>query len=315
MKLKFCDSQDRSLQEGRNRRYLLFYDLIFCLIYGVMIISVDAEAKASVAGSTYMIVFCFIAALIFRDLLMTIPTWILLRPVYPEIHLTDDSFIFIGGSEVLNYSPMIRFTAFSTSYYKTTPNLSLPRNAAFDVDIVHRSKGKSRLTWRNEREVQIKAGKDVINMLGWLSLDQQQKVKNAIEEWKSHSELPIDSLVSISVQGSETPKQFLSSSLQKQLDWIKPVWRVLVVILILQLFGMAIGIQANLTGELFLNLWYGGAYATPVGFILGLVWHAIAVPNGLYDNRFMLLLLGAMSLAMPIFGALTFGIWKLSAMH
>jgi hypothetical protein len=318
MKLQFSDSVDRNLQEQRNRRYLFFYDIIFCLIYGALVISIDAEAKSSAVAIVFMLTVCFIGALIFRDLLMTIPTWIFLRPVYPEIHLTDDAFIFLGGSEVLNYSPMVRMTAFSTSYYKLSPNLLLPRHAKFEVSIVYQSKAKSRLTWRHERELQIRADNAVLNTLGWLTMDEQQKIKNTIEEWKNLAtpteEWSVSSPV-IGIQKSETLNQFILNSLTKQWEWVKPVWRVLVAILVSQVLGMAIGVNFNLTTEVFLNLWYGGAYATPIGFVLGLLWHYIAVPKGLNDNRFILILLGAMSIALPLFGVLTFGIWKLSAVH
>ncbi|RII29885.1 MAG: hypothetical protein CXR30_08795 [Geobacter sp.] len=187
MKLQFNDSEDRNLKERRNRRYLFYYNIIFCLIYGVLVVSIDAEAKSSVAATIFMLVVCFIGALIFRDLLMTIPTWIFLRPIYPEIHLTDDTFIFLGGSEVLNYSPMTRLTAFSTSYYRLMPNLSLPRHTNFEIKIVYHSKARARLNWRHERELQIKAGSTVVTTLGWLTIDEQQKVIDTIKEWKSQT--------------------------------------------------------------------------------------------------------------------------------
>lgn len=105
----------------------------------------------------------------------------------------------------------------------------------------------------------------------------------------------------------------LYMSFQDQWQWVKPVWRVLLLILVVQLIGMALGVHHNITGDPFFNLWYGGAYATPIGFALGLVWHVQAVPNGFAANRSILLILGAMSLALPLFGLITYDSWQFGA--
>jgi hypothetical protein len=102
-------------------------------------------------------------------------------------------------------------------------------------------------------------------------------------------------------------------SFDEQWQWVKPVWRVLLVILVAQLIGMALGLQRNITGQPFFNLWYGAAYATPIGFALGLLWHAKAVPNGLAANRTILLILGAMSVGIPLFGLITYDTWQFAA--
>lgn len=99
-------------------------------------------------------------------------------------------------------------------------------------------------------------------------------------------------------------------SFEEQWQWIKPVWRVLAVVLVAQLIGMAIGVQNNIARATFFNLWYGAAYATPIGFVLGLLWHWRAVPGGLMANRTILLILGIISLALPIFGLLTYDMWQ-----
>ena len=99
-------------------------------------------------------------------------------------------------------------------------------------------------------------------------------------------------------------------SFEEQWQWVKPVWRVLLAIVVAQLIGMGLGLQRNITGHPFFNLWYGGAYASPIGFALGLLWHVRAVPNGFAANRSILLILGAMSLGLPIFGLITYDTWQ-----
>ena len=95
---------------------------------------------------------------------------------------------------------------------------------------------------------------------------------------------------------------FPNMSLSEQWQWVKPVWRVLVAICVVQFIGMTLGILLNRSSPLFLSLWYGGAYATPIGFAIGLAWHATAVPRGISENRSILLVLGAVALMIPFFG-------------
>ena len=93
-------------------------------------------------------------------------------------------------------------------------------------------------------------------------------------------------------------------SFEEQLNLIKPVWRVLVVILVFQLLGSMLYVINDVKGVLFFNLWYGAAYATPIGFIIGLVWHISAVKNGFseYKTVIVILILGLMSLTLPLVG-------------
>lgn len=82
----------------------------------------------------------------------------------------------------------------------------------------------------------------------------------------------------------------------------KPVWRILLIILIFQFAGVFFSVFSNYFGYFFLNIWYGAAYASPIGFIFGLLWHTRAVPNGYSLNRLVIILIGTVALLLPIFG-------------
>ncbi len=101
-----------------------------------------------------------------------------------------------------------------------------------------------------------------------------------------------------------------SMSLAEQSRWVKPAWRVLVVLAIVQLIGMGVGFVHDLAGNTFLSVWYGGACASPIGYFCGLIWHVKVIPNGFAANRLVLLLLGAMVVALPILGWLSYDVWR-----
>ena len=92
-------------------------------------------------------------------------------------------------------------------------------------------------------------------------------------------------------------------SLQDQWRFIAPIWRIVIAILVAQVIGAAIGVAREIVGpSLFFNLWYGGAYATPVGFVIGVIWHAVSGERPFTRHILAIGLLGAMSVALPLFG-------------
>ena len=100
-------------------------------------------------------------------------------------------------------------------------------------------------------------------------------------------------------------------SLPDQWRLIKPVWRVCIAIFVAQLIGMGVGLVAQPIGHVFMDLWYGGAYATPVGFVLGIAWQSVSVPGSLAQNRLVILFLAALCLLLPLFGYFTRDLWSL----
>lgn len=99
---------------------------------------------------------------------------------------------------------------------------------------------------------------------------------------------------------------------EHQWHWIKSVWRVITGIFVGQLLGMAFGIQRDITGDTFFNLWYGGACATPIGFLIGAFWHLRVVPSGFARDRSTLLIIGAFCVALPVFALATYDTWLLA---
>ena len=51
------------------------------------------------------------------------------------------------------------------------------------------------------------------------------------------------------------------------------VWRIFLAICVTQFVGLTLGTRLGSSGIPFLDLWCGGAAATPIGYALGLVWH------------------------------------------
>jgi hypothetical protein len=54
------------------------------------------------------------------------------------------------------------------------------------------------------------------------------------------------------------------------------VWRILAGLIPIQILGSIVGLAIGYHHSGFDNLWMGGAVATPIGFIIGLIWHVRA---------------------------------------
>lgn len=61
-----------------------------------------------------------------------------------------------------------------------------------------------------------------------------------------------------------------------QWNLIKPIWRIFVLVLIMQIAGGITGIIVGEYDNTIVDLWYGGVLATIPGFLLGLVWHKLS---------------------------------------
>jgi len=101
-------------------------------------------------------------------------------------------------------------------------------------------------------------------------------------------------------------------SLSDQWRLIKPVWRVCIAILVAQLIGMGVGLVMRPVGHVFLDLWYGGAYATPLGFVAGIAWQTASVAGSLAQNRLVILFLAVLCVLLPLFGYFTWDLWLLA---
>ena len=79
---------------------------------------------------------------------------------------------------------------------------------------------------------------------------------------------------------------------KEQWDLVKPIWRVLLGILIVQLFGGVISFYNSPYGHPFPDFWYGGAISTFLGFILGCFWHQKFAKSKLENHKFVLSFIG-----------------------
>jgi hypothetical protein len=96
---------------------------------------------------------------------------------------------------------------------------------------------------------------------------------------------------------------------------LRPVWSILVVVAIVQHLGAIVGFYQKPVGDTPIDLWYGAAYATPVGFIAGSAWQSFSCPGSLAENKLVVGFMAAMSIALPLFGYLTMGKWHSGLPH
>ena len=97
----------------------------------------------------------------------------------------------------------------------------------------------------------------------------------------------------------------MTPSLSEQWQLIKPVWRILLMVVLVQVVGSVIAAFNRQTGELFFDIWYGGVVVTPIGFVLGLGWHLTSVKNGFTQYKQVILFLGLLSLLLPMFAMIS----------
>ena len=79
-----------------------------------------------------------------------------------------------------------------------------------------------------------------------------------------------------------------SLTFKDQIAYVKPVWRVLLLITVVQLTGGFLSILAGGRSDPFFDFWYGGVYATSLGFFLGVIWQHLALPGSLRKNFIVL---------------------------
>jgi len=101
------------------------------------------------------------------------------------------------------------------------------------------------------------------------------------------------------------------STLNRLSSNVHPTWRVVVAMLLVQAPAALIALTWSPIGNKFLDLWYCCAFAMPLGFVAGLLWQKHVAPGVLGRHRWMLLGYGLFSLMLPIFGILTYDLWKL----
>ena len=88
---------------------------------------------------------------------------------------------------------------------------------------------------------------------------------------------------------------------KEQWEHIKPIWRILLAAIVVQLAGGVISIISSKYGHPFIDFWYGGAISTFPGFIIGSFWHHHSSPEKLKYHKFAFFFIGAICLCLMIF--------------
>jgi len=85
-------------------------------------------------------------------------------------------------------------------------------------------------------------------------------------------------------------------------DLVRPVLVLAITLLVFQLCGFVVGFIIEPVGFLPIDLWYGAAFASPLGFLIGIVFQSFSRPGTLVNNKMVVLFMGTMSLILPISG-------------
>lgn len=104
-----------------------------------------------------------------------------------------------------------------------------------------------------------------------------------------------------------------SSTVNQSRLYVHPTWRIVVAMVLVQVPGAAIAWRWSPIGDTFLDLWYGAAFALPLGFVFGLLWQKRIAPESLWRHRWIVLGYGLFAVLLPIAGVLTYDIWKRAA--
>lgn len=86
------------------------------------------------------------------------------------------------------------------------------------------------------------------------------------------------------------------------LDLFRPVAILALVLVAIQVFGAILALFRAPVGFVPLDIWYGAAYASPVGFLVGLLFQSIFAPAGIIARRSVVIFLGLASIFLPVFG-------------
>jgi hypothetical protein len=87
---------------------------------------------------------------------------------------------------------------------------------------------------------------------------------------------------------------------KEQLAYAKAVWRLILLISAAQVTYGIFLISKQWCVTAFGSFWYGGAIATPAGFLPGVLWQHFAQPGSIRKNWPIVLLLALGAVIMPI---------------
>ena len=81
-------------------------------------------------------------------------------------------------------------------------------------------------------------------------------------------------------------------TLKDQWNLVKPIWRVLLLILIVQIISGVISLLSSPYNNAFVDFWYGGAISTLLGFLFGAIWHQYSSSSKLQNHKFAICFIG-----------------------
>jgi len=91
---------------------------------------------------------------------------------------------------------------------------------------------------------------------------------------------------------------------KEQWELIKPIWRILVATILIQLVGGLTGLIFGKYGHPFIDFWFGGAVLTFPGFIVGSLWYKSVSTESIKDNLFAFSFIGLICLSLTTFAFL-----------
>jgi hypothetical protein len=86
---------------------------------------------------------------------------------------------------------------------------------------------------------------------------------------------------------------------------LRPIWRIMVAIIVAQLLGGVIGIVLHFHHLTFYNFWYGAAFSAPVGFLIGLYWHMTQRSSSSSLPTTLLGFIGFLVVSIAVFGGVS----------
>jgi len=85
-------------------------------------------------------------------------------------------------------------------------------------------------------------------------------------------------------------------TLKEQWEFVKPIWRIMLAVLLVQLVAGLTSIVIGRYEHPFLDFWFGGAVSTFPGFILGLLWQTYSSKETIKNNLLAIGFIGSLCL-------------------
>jgi hypothetical protein len=78
------------------------------------------------------------------------------------------------------------------------------------------------------------------------------------------------------------------------------VWRIFLGVVVIQVIGGIFFAAMGYKNNLFVDLWAGAAFATPIGYVLGCIWQEKSEAKSLKKHKQVVFFMGVLSLTLLI---------------